>query len=79
MLTKRLKNYHKEKCLNIPVQPNCQYDYVCVIDFEATCSEAKINFPHEIIEFPIVLVNMKTLEIVSIFFWLNKVGIKKEC
>lgn len=42
------------------------YDYICVIDFEATCEEG--NPPectHEIIEFPIVLLNTRTLEIVS--------------
>ena len=42
------------------------FDYICVIDFEATCIETNpIDYPHEIIEFPIVLINMKTMAIVS--------------
>lgn len=41
------------------------FDYICVIDFEATCDEVnKQNYPHEIIEFPIVLINLKTMLIV---------------
>ena len=62
---RRLKNYHKEKCLNEAVEP--AYDYVCVIDYEATCTENSLGYPHEIIEFPVVLVNMKTLSIVKYF------------
>lgn len=61
VLMRRLKNFHKEKALNKTVETD--YDYVCVIDFEATCRENTLDFPHEIIEFPIVLVNMKTLAI----------------
>lgn len=42
------------------------YDYICVVDFEATCEEGNPpEFIHEIIEFPIVLLNTHTLEIVS--------------
>lgn len=50
--------------------PRC-YDYYVVLDFEATCSDDKngdftINGSNqEIIEFPSVLVNAKTLDIVS--------------
>jgi len=66
---KRLKNFHKQsnlKSQNIKeTNKSSKYDYVCVIDFEATCVESVQNeYPHEIIEFPIVLINMKTLEIV---------------
>jgi 3'-5' exoribonuclease 1 len=47
--------------------PKCPYDYVCVIDYEATCTETKIeDYPHEIIEFPVVLINMATLTIVKL-------------
>ncbi len=66
VLMRRLKNYHKEKCLNEAVEP--AYDYVCVIDYEATCTENSLGYPHEIIEFPVVLVNMKTLSIVKYFY-----------
>lgn len=42
------------------------YDYICIIDFEATCEEGNPpEFIHEIIEFPVVLLNTHTLEIVS--------------
>ena len=42
------------------------YDYICVVDFEATCEEDNpSDFHHEIIEFPMVLINTHTLEIVS--------------
>lgn len=42
------------------------YDYICIIDFEATCEEGNpAEFIHEIIEFPVVLLNTHTLEIVS--------------
>ena len=62
VLSRRLKNFHKEKALNKTIESD--FDYVCVIDYEATCSDTQINYPHEIIEFPVVLVNMKTLTIV---------------
>lgn len=42
------------------------YDYICVVDFEATCEvDNPSDFHHEIIEFPMVLINTNTLEIVS--------------
>ena len=41
-------------------------DYLCVLDFEATCEEVNPDdYLHEIIEFPVLLLNLKTLEIVS--------------
>lgn len=68
VLKKRLKNYYKKEKL-MHKQPNNgenYYDYICVIDFEATCEEGnQPEFTHEIIEFPIVLLNTQTLEIVS--------------
>lgn len=42
------------------------FDYICVVDFEATCEENNPpDYLHEIIEFPMVLVDTHTLEIVS--------------
>jgi inhibitor of KinA sporulation pathway (predicted exonuclease) len=44
-------------------------DYYLVIDFEATCEKDSRGggfikeFPNEIIEFPVVVLNAKTLEI----------------
>lgn len=49
-----------------PINGDSYYDYICVVDFEATCEEGNPpEFIHEIIEFPIVLLNTRTLEIVS--------------
>ncbi len=46
------------------------FDYICVVDFEATCEENNPpDYLHEIIEFPMVLIDTHTLEIVS--WWRN--------
>ena len=43
------------------------YDYICVLDFEATCSEDKKFKPsHEIIEFPSVLLQRNGNEYIKI-------------
>ena len=39
------------------------FDYFIILDFEAQCEEFKTIEPQEIIEFPCVLLNTKTLEI----------------
>lgn len=68
VLKKRLKNYYKKQKLMQKESTNGDscYDYICVVDFEATCEEGNPpEFIHEIIEFPVVLVNTRTLEIVS--------------
>ncbi|NWJ01244.1 ERI1 exoribonuclease, partial [Crypturellus undulatus] len=70
VLKKRLKNYYKKQKLMQKEPPNggdC-YDYICVVDFEATCEEGNPpEFVHEIIEFPVVLLNTRTLEIEDAF------------
>lgn len=71
MLRKRLKNFYKKQKLTqtLQIKSECSdmyYDYICVIDFEATCEENNPpEYLHEIIEFPIALMNTRTLEIVS--------------
>lgn len=68
MLKKRLKNYYKKQKLmqKEPANGDSYYDYICIVDFEATCEEGNPpEFIHEIIEFPVVLLNTHTLEIVS--------------
>jgi len=62
VLKKRLKSYYKRKMLPRAQGPQQKkrphYDYFMVIDFEATCDRVKdYNYPHEIIEFPVVLVD----------------------
>ncbi|XP_012412853.1 3'-5' exoribonuclease 1 isoform X2 [Trichechus manatus latirostris] len=70
VLKKRLKNYYKKQKLMLKGD-NCAdsyYDYICIIDFEATCEEGNPpEFIHEIIEFPVVLLNTHTLEIEDTF------------
>lgn len=61
-MVKRLKTYYKESHVEVE---KCKFDFIGVIDFEATCTEVQSkNYPHEIIEFPIVLIDMKSLKIV---------------
>ncbi|XP_032043178.1 3'-5' exoribonuclease 1 [Aythya fuligula] len=70
VLKKRLKNYYKKQKLMQKEVLNSDgyYDYICVVDFEATCEEGNPpEFVHEIIEFPIVLLNTHTLEIEDTF------------
>jgi inhibitor of KinA sporulation pathway (predicted exonuclease) len=37
------------------------YDFYLVMDLECTCEENDRNYPNEIIEFPVILVNSRTL------------------
>ena len=57
VLSKRLKSHYKETSLKSDNADESTHktdktlDYVCVIDFEATCTENKIyDYPHEIIQ-----------------------------
>ncbi|KAM8939124.1 3'-5' exoribonuclease 1 isoform 2-T2 [Pelodytes ibericus] len=73
VLRKRLKNYYKKQKLTKMLSKESSstdtyYDYICIIDFEATCEEGHTpDYTHEIIEFPIVLLNTQTLEIEDTF------------
>ncbi|XP_035466728.2 3'-5' exoribonuclease 1 [Scophthalmus maximus] len=72
VMKKRLKNHYKrQKLLQSAAEggpTDTYYDYICVVDFEATCEENNpSDFLHEIIEFPMVLINTHTLEIVDTF------------
>lgn len=70
ILQKRLKMHYKQrKLMKAKVKPpgNSTYDYLIIIDFEATCQENNLNYNHEIIEFPAVLVDCHTREIVDEF------------
>lgn len=66
VLCKRLKQHYKAETIKSkdrqPIK-KADFDYICVLDFEATCLDDIDDFPHEIIEFPIVLLNCNTLEI----------------
>ena len=71
MLVRRLKNYYKrQKNAKVKKKAECdisqERDYFVIIDFEGTCEkENAIGYVHEIIEFPAVLVNARTLELVG--------------
>ncbi|CAD2213381.1 hypothetical protein AGDE_12884 [Angomonas deanei] len=46
----------------------CPYDYILVLDFEATCEERHtLTYLHEIIEFPVVVVDVRLQRVVSEF------------
>ncbi|XP_066993028.1 3'-5' exoribonuclease 1 isoform X2 [Anabrus simplex] len=70
ILKKRLKNYYKTEKLqthNLLVASKL-HPYYVIVDFEATCEEVNSSdYPHEIIEFPAVLVSTEKLEIVDHF------------
>ncbi|XP_072309822.1 3'-5' exoribonuclease 1 isoform X2 [Eucyclogobius newberryi] len=72
VMKKRLKShYKKQKLMQSAAEESptdTYYDYICVVDFEATCEKDNPpGFKHEIIEFPMVLINTETLEIVDLF------------
>lgn len=72
VLRKRLKSYYKKQILMHSAAANentdSYFDYICVVDFEATCEENNPpDYLHEIIEFPMVLIDTHTLEIVDSF------------
>lgn len=72
VMKKRLKShYKKQKLMQTAAEggpTDTYYDYICVVDFEATCEEDNpADFLHEIIEFPMVLISTHTLEIVSVY------------
>ncbi|XP_051960411.1 3'-5' exoribonuclease 1-like [Xyrauchen texanus] len=71
VLKKRLKSYYKRQKLHSAAaggNSDVYYDYICVVDFEATCEENNPpDYLHEIIEFPMVLIDTHTLEIVDSF------------
>jgi len=69
LIQQRLKCYWKAKLLREAglIKNSAKgFDYFVVIDFEATCEERNLpEYPHEIIEFPGVLVDGKTGRIVD--------------
>lgn len=75
ILCKRLKSHLRLECIaKDPSAPwelrnQCDanpyhLDYLCVLDFEATCEEPNPpDYIHEIIEFPVILLNLRTLQV----------------
>jgi len=67
---KRLKEHFKNKVLReaglLQPSPHRSFDYLIIVDFEATCEEKnEPDFNHEIIEFPAVLVDCRSGELVK--------------
>ncbi|KAF9305323.1 hypothetical protein BGZ74_010661 [Mortierella antarctica] len=49
------------------IEKNSRYDYMLAFDVEATCeSGISFEFPNEVIEFPVVLLDGKTLEVETV-------------
>lgn len=74
VMKKRLKNYYKKQKLSLMQSvteggpTDAYYDFIGVVDFEATCEQDNpLDFTHEIIEFPMVLFNTRTLDIEDSF------------
>lgn len=70
VLVKRLKNFYRvQKLSAVNVMPTVKLaPYYLVLDFEATCNTVNApDYPHEIIEFPAVLVSSKNKAIVDTF------------
>lgn len=72
VVQKRLKSHiKKQKLLKAKLEQEKKkvLQYYCVIDFEATCEEDNPEgYKHEIIEFPAVLVDATTLEVVGFIY-----------
>ncbi|KAI8583413.1 hypothetical protein K450DRAFT_223546 [Umbelopsis ramanniana AG] len=54
------ENFGSQKSL-----PNQPFDYYLFFDVEATCERDTKNYPHEIIEFPVLLVDGESFDIVD--------------
>jgi len=77
VLKKRLKTFYKKQSLvqaRVPTQSKDaeqnknELDFLVVIDFEATCEEKNYpDYPHEIIEFPAVIIDTNTMQIVDTY------------
>lgn len=67
---KEVLRKRSKQCIPIhgSVKQNLTPEYLLVLDFECTCDNPKpLGFRHEIIEFPIVLLNTRTLKIEAEF------------
>lgn len=70
ILKKRLKNFYRKQKLSSAniVTIKKLFPYYVIIDFEATCNEVNDpGYPHEIIEFPAVLVDTEKLIVTDCF------------
>lgn len=66
----RLKRFRRSELMHGPNKPLAveeqPFEYIAVVDFEATCEKQhNPDFQNEIIEFPIVLIDVKQRAIVN--------------
>ena len=54
--------FNFKKILKMSIQKSVKWEYVCVLDFEATCDDKVRYYDNEIIEFPSVLLKWDTKE-----------------
>jgi len=54
--------------INVKISENNDFDYLLILDFEAQCSNTEKLKVQEIIEFPIILYDIKQRTITNIFF-----------
>lgn len=73
-LRKRVAQYYRKEnaLLNRKSEPNSDktyryFDYLIAADFECTCVEVIYDYPHEIIELPAVLIDVREMKIISEF------------
>jgi len=57
------KSWNAWSTLGKPLYPAGPVDFYAVLDFECTCERDVRTFQHEIIEFPVVFLNARTLEV----------------
>ncbi len=56
------------KKLKQPAKPDTLYHHLLIIDLEATCEEGwRFNFPHEIIDFPALLLDTRRRKCEAVF------------
>ena len=64
--SEKFKIHHRSEMCNEEIEQR-QLDYLFVIDFECTCDVAKRLSIQEIIEFPIVVIDLKSKTIIDKF------------
>ncbi|KAG0298966.1 hypothetical protein BGZ98_010399 [Dissophora globulifera] len=68
IVTDAERDNHVQKEIKKALHGNSRYDYYLCFDVEATCErDFSFEFPNEVIEFPVVLLDGSTLEIVDEF------------
>lgn len=83
VLLKRLKEYYRytilSNCCSAKATIQNTYDFIVVVDFEATCEqEPDEDYLPEIIEFPAVLIDVKSRQVIDTFHSFCQPTLKRE-